>query len=458
MKLRVRSCVSIEKQLHTRIPFRYGIATMTHVTHLFLKVHVDIDGRTYTGVAADNLPPKWFTKDPDSPVEQDVEQMRSVIRSACSIAEAAGTASSVFALSKSIGDEQHRALADLPPLLANFGASLVERAIISAVTQAVGAPFHRFVHAPEFGVSLAACYPQLAGRTLREFLPAAPLDRVAVRHTVGLGDPLTDADVAPADRIDDGLPHSLEACTRAYDLKYLKIKLSGDVEGDLDRMLGIARVVAPDIRFTLDGNEQYRSVESLRAFWERFTADPRLTSFLKGLIFLEQPLHREIALRDDVRQQLIDWRGRPAMIIDESGGDLASVERALDGGYVGASHKNCKGVIKGLAAACLIKSRGGVQSGEDLSNVGPVALLQDLAVVATLGIGHVERNGHHYFRGLSVFPPQIAEVVAEQHADLLESRGDLKTLRIGKGGEIALSSVNAAPFGLAGQDRVLMMI
>lgn len=32
----------------------------------------------------------------------------------------------------------------------------------------------------------------------------------------------------------------------------------------------------------------------------------------------------------------------------------------------------------------------------DLVNMGRVALLQDLAVVAKLGIPHVERNGPHY--------------------------------------------------------------
>ena len=33
-------------------------------------------------------------------------------------------------------------------------------------------------------------------------------------------------------------------------------------------------------------------------------------------------------------------------------------------------------------------------SGEDLANVGPVALLNDLAVMSVLGVEDVERNGH----------------------------------------------------------------
>jgi hypothetical protein len=90
------------------------------------------------------------------------------------------------------------------------------------------------------------------------------------------------------------------------------------------------------------------------------------------------------------------------LIIDESDAELDSLPRALALGYHGTSHKNCKGVFKGIANACLLEAlrrqSGGdrlVMSGEDLANIGPVALLQDLAVVATLGVSSVERNGHH---------------------------------------------------------------
>ena len=62
--------------------------------------------------------------------------------------------------------------------------------------------------------------------------------------------------------------------------------------------------------------------------------------------------------------------------------------------------------------------RGYILSGEDLSNVGPVALPQDLCVAANLGITHVERNGHHYFRGLSMFPPDVQAAALRAQPDL----------------------------------------
>ncbi len=87
-------------------------------------------------------------------------------------------------------------------------------------------------------------------------------------------------------------------------------------------------------------------------------------------------------------------------------------------------------------------------SGEDLANIGPVALQQDLAVAATLGVTSVERNGHHYFAGLSAFPVQVQRQVLDAHADLFR-RADSgwPTLNI-RDGRVSLESVLSAPFGV----------
>ena len=46
-------------------------------------------------------------------------------------------------------------------------------------------------------------------------------------------------------------------------------------------------------------------------------------------------------------------------------------------------------------------------------------VLQDLAAQSALGIESVERNGHHYFAGLSMFPPDVQRQVAQAHPDRL---------------------------------------
>ena len=43
-------------------------------------------------------------------------------------------------------------------------------------------------------------------------------------------------------------------------------------------------------------------------------------------------------------------------------------------------------------------------TGEDLTCLGVVPVQADLALVATLGLAHVERNAHHYYPGLSYLP------------------------------------------------------
>ena len=87
-------------------------------------------------------------------------------------------------------------------------------------------------------------------------------------------------------------------------------------------------------------------------------------------------------------------------------------------------------------------------SGEDLCNVGPVAVLQDLAVCAALGIRSVERNGHHYVAGLSDFPDAIQSEVLRQHGDLYHrSAAGWPTLNI-QNGAVALGTVNRAPLGV----------
>ena len=45
-------------------------------------------------------------------------------------------------------------------------------------------------------------------------------------------------------------------------------------------------------------------------------------------------------------------------------------------------------------------------------------LQADLATVALLGIAHVERNGHHYFRGLGHLPEAEKAAALAAHPDL----------------------------------------
>jgi hypothetical protein len=460
MNLRIRDGDIHVAELQTRMPFKYGIATMTRAPHAFVRLHVEVDGVVATGIAADLLPPKWFTKDPARDLDDEVAEMARVIEHAVSLA-AGLAADSPWRLWRQIWDcQSYWGLGEeLPPLLLHFGTSLVERALIEACCRAAGQPFARLLAANWFGIRLEELHPALKAAQLADLLPKQPLPRVLARHTIGLADPLESSDIAPAERLDDGLPQSLADCIRAYGLRHFKIKVNGHIDRDLERLGRIAGLIKdhtpPDFAFSLDGNEQFRSVNDFMVFWNEVTRAPGLRTFFKHLLFVEQPFHRDIALEPSAMRRLGDWAERPPFIIDESDGDLYSVAQALRLGYAGTSYKNCKGVFKGIANACLLAHRRPehpelttILSGEDLANIGPVALLQDLAVCAALGIGSIERNGHHYFAGLSMFPAGVQERMLTAHGDLYQrSRDGWPTLAVRDGG-LDLGSVNAAPFGV----------
>ena len=447
-----------ERPLRTRLPFRYGIAVMTEVPHVWVNVHAVIDGERVPGRAADHLPPKWFTKNPDRPVDEEIDEMRDVLRQAS--AHAAGLESGTFA---ALVEELYRRQASSakarhwPPLLANFGCSLVERALLDAYCRGHGQTLHDVVRSGALGLDLGAFHPELAGSTPADWLPERPLPSVTCRHTVGLADPLEEDDVDPTGRPADGLPVALASVIRAYQLRHFKIKVSGSEDG-LERLQRAVAVIhretGGDFAASLDGNETFLTVEAFQAFWARAQQVSGLTALWPRLLFVEQPFARSIALSDAVAAALSAWEQRPRLLIDESGAESEDLRRALAAGYVGTSHKNCKGVLHGIANACRLAQLRREQpqgpwmmSGEDLANVGPVALPQDLAVQALLGNASVERNGHHYFSGLAAWPEDVQAHVLEAYPDLYQKTPDgWPSLRI-TSGQIELAGVNQAAFG-----------
>lgn len=430
---------------------------MTALPHLWVQVDLVVDGRVVSGLASEGLPPKWFSKNPETLFEHDLAEMLAVIQNASRIAEnAAQQPVNYFRWWQALYEEQSSwaRIREHPSLLAHLGTSLMERAVLDALCKAAAMPLHRLFQTEALGIDLSQVRPELAGLTVAETVLAEPLPRLAVRHTVGLGDPLRVGDAPP---LDDGLPYALEDCIRTYGLSIFKVKISGRIEADQPRLREMAALFtqhcADGFQLTLDGNEQFTHLAAFRAYYDELKADAALTPLFQNLLLVEQPIHRQQALDDTFASVLQSWPDAPSLILDEADGDLAALPRALDLGYSGTSHKNCKGIVKGLANKALLKARADrirhrpILSGEDLANVGPVALLQDLSLMALLGIPHVERNGHHYFRGLSMYSEALQQDVLAKHPDLYRQHEQgFPTLDI-RAGSVALGSVNAAPFG-----------
>ena len=90
--------------------------------------------------------------------------------------------------------------------------------------------------------------------------------------------------------------------------------------------------------------------------------------------------------------------------------------------------------------------RGAFQTSEDLTNLPVLSLQQDLTTLAALGLPHTERNGHHFFPGLSVVPPAEAEGALAAQPDLYERRAGRIVLKI-REGQLSLDCQHAAGYG-----------
>lgn len=439
--------------LETRLPFEFGIVTMTEVPHCFVTVELEIDDVT-KGMAADHFPPQWLMKDPDISLHQESRAILTVVERACELAESI-EGDTGFECWRRLYEAQRKwaANTDYPLLLWNFGVTFVERAMIDAFCRATDRRFLEAIHENALGTRPGYIYPELEGTVPADHLPDKPKRSITVRHTIGHDDPLRGAGTPDPN---DDLPTTLVENLSTYGLDRFKIKLSGEVNNDYERLRNILTVlgeVCDEYAFTLDANEQYRSLDDLKSLFDRLRSDKEIKSLEHRLLFVEQPFPRDIALSSTVAKGIARWENAPPIIIDESDGRLDSFGRALECGYTGTSVKSCKGVFKGIVNTCLADRRRQdgdsiIISGEDLTTIGPVSLQQDLALLATLGIEHIERNGHHYFRGLEMFDNEIQSTVLSAHDDLYRNQNGIAVLNI-TDGSIALDSVLNAHFGYA---------
>ena len=432
MKFAVRQVDLFEREVRLRMPFRFGIVTLTEAPQAFARVRIRLEnGVEAEGAAAEMLVPKWFDKDPSLSNEQNIEQLRTSLALAKGVY--GGGANTAFGhFQAHYRDQIERASSKgLNALVACYGPALIDRALLDALCHGLGVSFYDAVRRNIVGM-------ELPGAFLESLRPAS---QIAARHTVGLLDPIS----ATEKRIDDGLPETLEEVIARYGHRWFKLKVGGDVRADVDRLCAIAAVLdrLGEYHATLDGNEQYEDVDGVLALWHRMKAEPRLRRLVQSVAFIEQPIKRHNALSADISALA---REKP-VIIDESDDTLDAFARAKSLGYRGVSSKTCKGVYKSItnAARCAEWGKGYFMSGEDLTVQAGLGVQQDLALVSLLGIAHVERNGHHYVNGMAGLPAAEQDAFLHAHPDLYERSHGAVRLRISKG-QIAMGSLGGAGY------------
>ena len=429
-RFRITRLELFEAPVRLRMPFRFGVVTLTHCQQAWVRAHIEGPGGLRgTGAAAELLSPKWFDKNPALSNEQNLDQLRDVLHLAAQAytadqTEAAGTTAFGHFARHHDAHLQAAAARGHNPLLSAYGPALIDRAVLDALCRATGLGFYQAMRHNLAGLS--GFHPAFAALDFDAFLASlVPGASIGLRHTVGLADPLTAAEVS--EPLHDGLPQTLEEVLARYAPQHFKLKLSGQIEPDLDRLRAIASVLdrsEREYRLTLDGNEQVPDTAALVELVQRMRAEQALARLTDSVSFIEQPFHRSAALQPERRAPDIGW----PLLIDESDGTLEAFEQARDLGWHGVSSKTCKGLYKSLlnAARCAAwnaQAPGAgpyFQSAEDLTLQPGLALQQDLALVNLLGITHVERNGHHYVDGMRGRPEAEQQAFAQAHPDLYE--------------------------------------
>lgn len=452
MKVRLLEVERYERHVKMRLAFRFGVITVTDATQAVIRATIALsDGRTVQGVAAEALAAKWFDKNPALSDTQNFDQLRRALALAVELYRAEGFARPFDLYAGSYEEQKRRGAAQgLDPLVAAYGPALLDRAILDALGRATGQSFAAMIRGNLPGIRATALTPDIADAQLGPFLAGLqPGSSIDVRHTVGLVDPLTAADRPAAERVNDGLPETLEEVVAFYRGRYYKLKVAGDIEADLERLRRIAAVLdagAGDYRATLDGNEQYDGVEGIVELWRRVLDEPRLARLAAATLFIEQPIKRAVALARPVEPLA---RLRP-VIIDESDGELGAFPAALALGYAGVSSKSCKGLYKSILNAARVARLGAghFMSAEDLTTWPGVSVQQDLALVSLLGLTHVERNAHHFIDGMSFAPEGEQRAFVAAHPDLYhKAPGRPARLSI-RDGRLALGSLQGPGYAV----------
>ncbi|GAB4161294.1 MAG: mandelate racemase [Planctomycetaceae bacterium] len=398
------------------------------------------DGDVAFGCAADRLSVRWLDKRPERSFDRKRRELVSLIESAREIYLKSPKFTSPFEKWKECHPLVMQAgrKAKQENLTSSFASALIERAIVDAVCRIEQQTVFQMVKADRLGIKPASIHPELKPLKLSQAIPGKPMTEFSIRHTVGLADPLTAAELPAEKRVNDGLPETLEEYIKVDGIRHFKVKISGDPKLDRERLEKIWQVVlgADQPVITLDANESYTSLKLFDQFVN--SLEKNSPGLFQHIEYVEQPLPRALPITPENERWIRKIAAKKPLLIDEADGTVNAFKQAIAVGYTGASHKNCKGFFKSLLNRALVVHHAsqGVSaflSAEDLQNLPVVPLHQDFAVCGILGLEHCERNGHHYNFGLSMLSAKDKANATKHHPDMYEKKKKEWFLKIRKG-------------------------
>ncbi len=437
-RLKLRDIAFFERPVHFARPFRFGAVTINATPQLFVRVEIEVEGSgSAVGASAELLVPKWFDKRPELSPAQTVDELRRSLAIARGLYLARTEFLTAFDLHASCIGAQVATCAknNIPSLAAAYGPAEIDKAVLDALLRAAETNFFDGMAGNIAGID-ARLSPDLKEAEIAQFLASRkPLARVAIRHTVGLDDTV-EGEGGVADVQENA------------GARYFKLKLSGDPTADAARLARIGKelgTLGHDYKVTLDANEQYADLAALRALIDRLDRDADLRPISSRLLYVEQPMPRDIT-----RQSPLGSLAARGFIIDEADDSYDAFPPARALGYRGISSKSCKGLYKSVVNATRAAkwSASGEKffvTGEDLTCQAGLAVQQDLALGAFIGITHAERNGHHYVDGFGDTPAAEAQAFAAAHPDLYADAGQGVRLNI-HNGDLLTGSLHSTGF------------
>jgi len=392
-----------------RAPYKFGGREVDKVTMLNVRCRVSSrDGKSATGAAAMSMGNVWAF--PALPYDTTLAAMKTLAGRIAGITRGYRDYAHPLDVNHDLEPEYLKAAAEVsremnlatpvPKLCVLVTASPIDAALHDAFGRLHGRNAFS-VCGKEFVRSDLAHYlnQEFRGEYLDQYVARHAAPRVRMYHSVGASDALEEADIKQ--RVDDGLPETLEQWIAYSGVTAIKIKLNGaDLDWDVDRVAGIDRVTTRaqarrgfrDWIYSLDFNERCPNVQYLLDFEHRI--QEKAAGAFARVQYIEQPTARDLAANR--QNTMFEAAKLRPVVIDESLTGLDTLLLAREMGYTGVALKACKGQSGTLLMAAAAQKYKMFRCVQDLTCPG-AALVHSVGIAAHIpGTSALEANAREY--------------------------------------------------------------
>lgn len=418
--VRVRSVRLYFLPVETRIPYDFGSETLTHVVCARCEVTVADDaGRRATGWGETPLNVGWVWPSALSR-QARFSRLEGFVKSLARTWATFDEAGHPIELGhdfqqgplRQCWEEANQAEREpMPWLAALVCCSPFDIALHDAYGQIHAAPVYETYNARFMSRDLSAFVSPAEGRGdafvgkyPADYLLANPARRLKAWHSVGIADPLTEADLK-GDEPQDGYPLLLADWIQRDGLTCLKIKLRGNrYETDYDRIVRCGEIgAALGVDWlTTDFNCTVEDPAYVDQMLDQLRDDyPRLYGML---LYVEQPFPYDLEARQiDVHSVA----ARKPLFMDESAHDWRLIRLGRELGWTGVALKTCKTQTGAVLSACWAREHGMTLMVQDLTNP-MLAQIPHLHLAARAGtIMGLESNAMQFYPDASSYEAAV---------------------------------------------------